>query len=408
MPDLLGYNSLLVVTLLIYIFSSRWPNISKIIWTAFTIRMFVLLLGHYLIDLPDSDGDTIKFVSNASQMAEGGFLNVINNFEGPKARFIEWLLAVSFSILGTSELMAKSFSLSFGVGSVILSWFLAKKIWDIQTANKVGWIMALFPSLILYSALVMREPYLIFFLILAIFGIVLWMKNRSFTNLFIAIIGFMGTIFFHGSMIVGMFIFLSVVFIIYGLNFLKKIRQYKLSISSLIIFLIIFVIFGLFSTQKIHVSYLNSFERALDPKVLQHQSKVATRGEASWPKWTIINTPIEIVYKAPIRSLYFVLAPFAWDIKKTKHFIGFIDACLYLCLSIIILINIKKILQDPTLRIILLILLSYLLIYGIGVGNFGTGIRHRSKLVILFILLAAPYIKNIKFIKKSNSIKYLK
>ena len=78
-----------------------------------------------------------------------------------------------------------------------------------------------------------------------------------------------------------------------------------------------------------------------------------------------------------------------------------IDAWLYLYLSILILKNIKHVLRDPILRIILLILIAYLFVFGIGVGNFGTGIRHRSKVVFLFILLAAPYIKNFKFIKKN-------
>ena len=37
----------------------------------------------------------------------------------------------------------------------------------------------------------------------------------------------------------------------------------------------------------------------------------------------------------------------------------------------------------------------YIFVFGIGVGNFGTGIRHRSKFVVLFILLAAPLLKKV-------------
>ena len=62
--------------------------------------------------------------------------------------------------------------------------------------------------------------------------------------------------------------------------------------------------------------------------------------------------------------------------------------------------NIKNIWRDRCLRIILVILISFIFVYGVGVGNFGTGIRHRSKFVIIFILLAAPLIKKIVFKKK--------
>ena len=37
------------------------------------------------------------------------------------------------------------------MGSVFMGWFVAKKIWNETIAIKVGWTIALFPSLILYS-----------------------------------------------------------------------------------------------------------------------------------------------------------------------------------------------------------------------------------------------------------------
>ena len=48
----------------------------------------------------------------------------------------------------------------------------------------------------------------------------------------------------------------------------------------------------------------------------------------------------------------------------------------------------------------LYILLVYLAAFGLGTGNFGTGIRHRTKFVILLILLAAPWLPNFVFNKK--------
>ena len=88
-----------------------------------------------------------------------------------------------------------------------------------------------------------------------------------------------------------------------------------------------------------------------------------------------------------------IFSPFPWDVKKIKHLIGMFDAFIYIYLTILILKNIKVIWKDPILRIFFLILLSYIFVHGIGVGNFGTGIRHRSKFVVIFILLAAPLLK---------------
>ena len=149
--------------------------------------------------------------------------------------------------------MAQSLSILFGIGSVLLGWFVARKLWDSQSAIKVGWVMALFPSLILYSALAMREPYLIFFLILAIFGIVSWFKTQNYKYFFITIVGFIGTLFFHGAMIVGLLIFLGVITLVNFFKFFKSLKKFKLSITSLALIIVAFLVLGLLSTKKIHI-----------------------------------------------------------------------------------------------------------------------------------------------------------
>ena len=102
--------------------------------------------------------------------------------------------------------------------------------------------------------------------------------------------------------------------------------------------------------------------------------------------------------------MYFIFAPFPWNVNKLSHLTGMFDAFLYTYLTYLIFRNIKYIWRDPSLRFILIILLSYIFIFGFGVGNFGTGIRHRSKLVIMFILLAAPLIKRFIFFKKRDKV----
>ena len=74
-------------------------------------------------------------------------------------------------------MLAQSIGLFFGVISVFLAWFISEKIWDSQTAIKVGWIVALFPSLVLYSVLPLREVYQGFFLLVAFIGIFYWVKK---------------------------------------------------------------------------------------------------------------------------------------------------------------------------------------------------------------------------------------
>jgi 4-amino-4-deoxy-L-arabinose transferase-like glycosyltransferase len=403
MSDLLGFTSIALVFMLTFFAGSLRPNISKILFVALIIRVLVMLIGHYLVTLPDSTADAMSFEREAWSIAQGGFFNVIDNYIGPDAKFISWLIAIPYSLFGRSILLAKSITLFFGMGSVFLGWLLAKKIWNNNIANKVGWAIALFPSLILYSVLVLREAYIAFFLLLALYGIAGWIKNDEYKSIVLALIGFTGATFFHGALMVGGLVFLIIVGVVKLKQFLKLLTNLKINIESIILIILISIFLQNYLSNKINVPYLGNFAASTNIERIFSKTQGATRGVASWPEWTKISSPIEFLYKAPVRSIYIVLAPFPWDVKKTKHLIGMLDAFLYAYLTFLILFNIKFIWKDPFLRIVLIILLTYLLVFGIGVGNFGTGVRHRSKFVIMFILLAAPILRSFTLYKKNSN-----
>ena len=390
MIELLGFTSLALISLITLIVALRWPGISNILFVGLAIRIFFLLIGHYIVSLPDSTADAVTFENVAWNLGKEGFFNVIDNYYGPNSRFISWVIAIPYSLFGRSLIMAKSISLLFGIGSIFLGWKIAKLIWDENTANKVGWVIALFPSLILYSVLIMREVYICFFVLVAVYGIVVWVKTDSFKSIVITITGFIGATFFHGAMFVGIFIFFVIVTISYLKKFYKKLLKYKINLKSMIFLILILTSSTYYLSNKIHIPYLGTFEKATNIDYLIRKTIVSTRGNASWPEWTVPNSKIEIIYKSPLRALYIVFSPFPWDVKETKHYIGIFDSFIYMYLTYLILKNIKTIWSNPSLRIILILLLFYIFVFGIGVGNFGTGIRHRSKFAVMFIILAAP------------------
>ena len=398
--DIIGFASIALVSLMSLLMALRFKEIDTIIFVALTIRIIVILIGHYIYPLPDSTADAVTFESLSSRLAADGFFNLTNLYDGPSSQFMSWVIAIPYSLFGRSLLMAQSISLFLGIGCIFLTWNLAKKLWDKQTAKKVAWTTALFPSLILYSVLVMREVYFCFFLLIALNGVCDWVKKENIKSFILAMSGFIGGVFFHGSMIVGAIVFLIFV----GWVTLKKISisliNLRINFSKLVIFLIFLGITQLYITNKIDVTYLGNFKSLNKTENYLISTNIATRGNASWPEWTKVNSYTEALYKVPLRSLYFVFSPFPWDVKNTKHLIGLLDSFFYMYFTYLIISNIKNIWRDRCLRIILVILLAFIFVYGVGVGNFGTGIRHRSKFVIIFILLAAPLIKRLIVFKK--------
>ena len=81
MADLLGFTSILIVSLVTLIIALRWPGISKILFVGLIIRVFFLLTDHFFILLPESTGDSVEFEMHAWDLARNVFLSVLSNFD---------------------------------------------------------------------------------------------------------------------------------------------------------------------------------------------------------------------------------------------------------------------------------------------------------------------------------------
>ena len=211
--DLSGFAAIGLVYLVTFFIASRWPDISKIIYTALIVRILVILGGYYFFHLPDSTADAIGFEWGAWRYAQDGFFNLFEKFTGPNSFFYSWLMAIPYSLFGRSMLIIQSIGLLFGVGSVFLGWLIAKKIWDDYSATKIGWALALFPSLVLYSIIPLKEVYCSFFLLVATLGIVHWVETKKLSFAILSIGSFAVAGFFHGPLFLGGIIFSIIVFI---------------------------------------------------------------------------------------------------------------------------------------------------------------------------------------------------
>ena len=394
--DLIGFASIAIVFLITFFIAIKFKSISIIIFVALIFRLFIMLIGHYFINLPDSTNDAQGFEWYAWEMSKGGFIHSIQSFPGFDSSFYIWFMSIPYSIFGRSILMIQSIGLCFGIGIVFFGWLIAKKIWNERIAIKVGWVLALFPSLALYSVLPLREVYNSFFLLVAVFGIISWTRTYSFKSIIVTVSGFIGAGLFHGALLIGGIVF----FIILGLhgfkNFFRSFLNNKIKLSNLVIIVFSLSIIIAYFGSNLKIPYMGTFG-SLSMAKLQNNINVRMKGEASYDEWAKINSPIEMIYKVPVRAVYFLFSPFSWQVKKTSHLFGVLDGFLYLILVYLIFLNRKAIWKDPALRIILIILTCYIIMFSIGVSNFGSAVRHRTKFVVELILLTAPLIPKLKF-----------
>ena len=406
--DLVGITALLFLALCVTICSLRWPAVTKILWAAFVIRVFVLLFHLYISPLPDSDADAIRFERVALELAQYGFMDAFSNLELNNSYLISWIISLFYAATDRSLLLAHSLSVLMGTGTVLLGWLLFRELWGDRIAIKGAWLLVFFPSLVLYSALILRESYITLFLTLGLLGAVHWMRMGRLRSLLLAIFGFVVATLFHGAMFIGLLIFFVIIF----WQSLKKIfmgfKRSKLYVTPLILLLSTMIALVFFFSSKFHFSKIGNIkalneERLINVIIKKTRSSGENQDGASYPIWTVPNSLFELTYKMPVRSIYFLFSPFPWDVRKLSHIIGSFDGLMYMVLVFFLFCNRKAIWADPATRFILLALLAYLLVFGLGVGNFGTGLRHRSKFVVMIIAMAAPYLPRLVWQSKHKT-----
>ena len=397
--DLLGITALMLTALCVLLVTRIWPVAAKILWVAFAVRAGLALCHHYIFPLPDSGSDAKRFDWIAWEWAQGGFGEVWVSFPGPDPYLISWIIALFYAVLERSSLMAQSFSVFLGTGTVFLGWLLIRELWGTRVATRASWILVFFPSLALYSSVVLRGAYICFFLLIGLLGAVRWSRSRSIRSLILATFGFVGATFFHGAMIVGLLTFGFVVVWRSTKHTVSSLRRRRVPVYAIMTTLLAWVLIGGFLIDAFSFPYIGNFSNASNMETLVSRVQGYTRLEdgAAYPWWTVPNSPIELIYKTPIRIIYFLFSPLPWDVKKSSHFIGLLDGFCYMILIISMWRNRKVIWTDPAARLLLIILAAYIFVFGFTVGNFGTGTRHRAKFVVMVIALVAPIFARIRF-----------
>jgi len=413
--DLLGWFALLIIILGTLLISKKNLFIKNFLLTAVILRSIFVILDQYLITLPDSTGDALLFEEKAFLYSEEYGLGIISTINQLDSFFISKFISIFYTIFERSPMLAKMLSVGFGTGSVFLIYKLCFIIWGSRVALKAGWVAAIFPSFILYSSLILREVYVIFFLTYALIGCVNFISNSNLNSLVRAFFGFVIAGLFHGPIIIGFFIFsiYACLRILRQNNFFLRFKKKNL---KLIFFLPIMTLpllpffSGYYSIPKIgNLKNFDNFNLKKNTQIVNFKEKIilkinkATRSlgqsehGASYPNWTIPKNLKELIFLIPVRMFYLLYAPFPWDIKKVEHIIGLLDAFLYFCLSYYIYLNKKNLFNNPQTFFLILIFLLYILVYSFGVGNFGTGLRHRLKFISLAIVLAGSKLPRFKF-----------
>ena len=385
--------------------TKKYKEIAWVIAIAFVLRISAALINLYVVTLPDAGIDATGFENLAWLWGKDGLTEATSHFfEYGLPYFYANLGSLVYAIVGRSPLILSSISVLAGVYCVVLVWKLSIEVWSAQrAAKKSAWLVAIYPILILYSSVTMREVFITLLFLYGMLKVVLWSKTRKIIHAFIALMAFSLQVLLHPGLAVAGVLFIGLMLLYYNKRFFASlIINSSINVPSFLVMmfcLLLGLYISIYSTSLVDAIGYKSWLRM---DTLVERASIMYTGEAAYPSWLIADTPMQFFLLLVPKLFYYLFSPFLWDISKFSHLLGMLDGVVFIMLFLSIYSHRKYIMSNPQAFILLVFVIFLSLVFTIAVGNFGTGLRHRSKILPIVIIIAAPFIYRVLLFKKKK------
>ena len=404
MESIIGLIGFLLAFILLLLITNKFKSLNLILFIGFGLRVLAAFYHTYIHLLPDYL-DPQKFESLAWAFGKEGLFEAFLNF-GKRGSSYTYMHFVSliYAFIGRSVIFIQMIHVLVGLINIILTYKLSYLIWeDNGIAKKAAWFVAVFPTLIMYSALTNREVFISMFFLISMIYVVKWIKTENNFFFVISLLLFLTHYYLHGPLILGI-LPLLVIFLnknlLNGISSLRESRINYLFLFSIIFILIIFISGGIL-WAFVSIPYIGNLN-GVNYNLIFNRVLYLNTGGAAYPQWLMPNDFFDLFTLTIPRIIYFFFSPFPWDIRKLNQLLGLIDSFIYIYL----IYHIYKgfIIRRSVLKLnkFFVVLGILFIVYSWGVSNYGTGLRHRAKFAPVLVALASSGFYGLKLNSKRN------
>lgn len=384
--DELGMLAVLTHIIFVMLVLFVWRHKYKSIFlTAFSVRvaaMFWDLYASHIFFLPGSGADSVGFFDSAVRISRNlGLL-----FESIYGGYYAKLNGLLFYAVGPQRIWGQYLNVLLGLSTVYVIYaILSSMSVDASTKKYVMRLAALFPYSIVMSAIFLREILITFLVSVSLYMFVQWCKTKKSKFIFwsLVFLGF-GSIFHSGVM--GIAVGYSFAFLFYN----NADNRLRFSGKSVVSFAILLVMFSLAFTV-FEDKLLGKFDDLESADDLYRIATPSGHGGSAYLTGITINNPLELAVFGPIKSFYFLASPLPQSWRGLIDVLTFtVDSLFYLGVLFYFVKNRQKLDERKVLAtVIVVMIVGVTAVFGIGVSNAGTAVRHRQKLIPIFLVLLA-------------------
>jgi len=297
------------------------------------------------------------------------------------------VMALLYYLVGHSPLMVQVLNAFFGTVVILYVWKLAVVVGaDQRAARGAAWIVALFPSAILNSGMLLREVAVTLPLTVGVYHLAAWHRFRRPIDAMAAAAFLLVSMAFHSgafAVIVALTVWVAGSWV--RAVILRRPRLVLRTTAALVLAgaAVVFTArtgWGMEKFRLIDARDVTSLARVQD---------YGSKGRTAYLPNLRADTLGELALQSPLRLTYFLLAPFPWMILGVRDVIGLADALLFLWLSLRLVRGRSHLRRNPTSLMVVALFAAMAFTFALGVSNYGTAFRHRGKMLPMLVAVAA-------------------
>mgnify|MGYP002713427492 CR=1 FL=1 len=333
--------------------------------------MFFDFFGREIFILPHSGSDTENFYNAGLLYMRSERIFNENFFGGIYSRFIGIILKA----IGDNKLFIQYVNIILAILTIILlTRILEILLIDYKISKIMVMILCYFPNNIIISSLILRESWIIFLSTLGVLYYIKYMVSEINLYLIISILSIILSALFHSGMI------LLLIAILASEIYLN--RNKNLIINALLIMVTLAMLYTFRDT--VFRKFITQSEIVLSRDT--YDSEAGSRYLSN----IYVNSISDILKYGWLKAIYFIASPTVLYWRGMTDIISFLlDSTLYIFITLrIIFTRIKLSIQNKKIYLTLTLALVLLVfVFGLGTSTAGTAIRHRNKLIVIFIIL---------------------
>ncbi|MFA8438395.1 hypothetical protein [Pueribacillus sp. YX66] len=392
------FGFLLIYFCLLYIFSQKVfinkKSVLFIVLTLFFFKLLVSITNAFFVNLYGANSDSLRFHNNAANIV---LLNEKINILQTGTAGYESFLALFYRVFGISQFLGQNLSIL----AFLISLSTLLKLSQIIQGDKYQKFIIIFfgflPSNLIYTSIIMREPYQIMFFLLSLYSLAKMIKTDKIRP--IHYLKFLVFAFLLGMLHNGLLVF-SIILVTIGTVIIlpKKLGILRWLISVGIISSILLIVMG--ETTVLGIS-TPATEAVFSGNINDYIERYRDGGMRQEARATY-NTEFDsssigaMIVSGSIVFFYYMFAPFPWQLTSVIDLYAALFNALMVTLFVTACFFYKKERKNNVNRriIITLLLFSFILesLWSLGTVNWGTAIRHHLLAYSVLLVLGSSVI----------------